>query len=391
MADRFSELPEHLLRHLLNFVTKEMDLDELIRFSLVCQYWNSFAKPLLPPKLLPLLIVPYDDDYISSVTETDFVCNKTLGFFSFHNLKHYKVEIPQIADRRICGSCKGGWLITVHENGEIQALHPFTKSIFHLPPVSTLPDSSRHMVEIITSSKMCAFTIYKAVMSSPCPTTSILMVIQGFGGRLAFCQPGKDRKWISVSGSGNFDDVIFYQGHFYAVRDEGHVFVVCGLESPSPFVKLVIVQPEKWVYRKKHLIECHGELLLVMKFPYRREPGGPVVVSFLIYKADFSRHKWEEIEYIDRDSALFVGSNGSFTCSTSIVPDCKGNCIYFTDDCLVHLVQINNDSSDYEDEDESFDWQDIGKYSLTDEVFQRQHISRSDIIMPAVWFTTYSY
>ncbi|PIA64851.1 hypothetical protein AQUCO_00100369v1 [Aquilegia coerulea] len=128
-----------------------------------------------------------------------------------------------------------------------------------------------------------------------------------------------------------------------------------------------------------------------MKFPYRREPGGPVVVSFLIYKADFSRHKWEEIEYIDRDSALFVGSNGSFTCSTSIVPDCKGNCIYFTDDCLVHLVQINNDSSDYEDEDESFDWQDIGKYSLTDEVFQRQHISRSDIIMPAVWFTTYSY
>ncbi|PIA64860.1 hypothetical protein AQUCO_00100374v1 [Aquilegia coerulea] len=114
MANRFAELPDQLLN---NIVKRFADLDDLLCFSLVCKRWESFAKQLLPPKLLPWLIVPYNG-YTSETT----VFNQTLGFFSFYNQRTYKVETPQIADRRICSSCKGGWLITLHQNGEIQEI-----------------------------------------------------------------------------------------------------------------------------------------------------------------------------------------------------------------------------------------------------------------------------
>ncbi|KAF5190210.1 F-box skip23-like protein [Thalictrum thalictroides] len=406
MATRFAQLPHHLYDYLLDYISKSFDLDDLIRFSLVCKKWESFAKPLLPPKLLPWLIMPYNG-YSCETT----VFNQTLGFFSFHNRKTYKVETPQIADRRICGSCKGGWLITLHKNGEIQVFHPFSKKLINLPPVTELPgvvgpvftkDNSvlyrvlaKGKMENILAGKMCEFYIYKAVMFSDCPSNGVVIVIYGFERKLACCRPGKDKNWIPLKGNNNcnFEDVILHQGNFYAVQDKGHVYVLGGIGSSSPFVKLVLSEPDRIMYYKKHLVDCKGELFLLRRIRYPMEPGDEeahLTMAFTIKKIDLTGRKWVDVQDLDKDSAVFIGTNDFFSLSASNVPGCKGNSIYFTDDCLDQFV-----SDGYLDclEDDIYGGHDIGIYYNADDDFDRFYPSEPKLLIkpPPVWFTTNSY
>ncbi|PIA64852.1 hypothetical protein AQUCO_00100370v1 [Aquilegia coerulea] len=403
--NRFTQLPGDLHDQLLENIAKSFDLDDLLCFSLVCKKWESIATPLLPPKLLPLLIVPYN-----GFTSETTVFNQTLGFYSFDNEKTYKIETPQVANRRICGSCKGGWLITLHKNGEIQVFHPFSKKLINLPPVTEFPGvigplftkgnsflynvASKGRRENVLAEKMCEFYIYKSVMFSEFPSKGVVIVIYGFSRRLAYCRPGKDKKWIPLKGddNSNFEDVILHQGKFYAVQDDGNVYVLGGIGSSSPSVELVLSEPYRYMYYKKHLVECKGDLFLVSRIRNPLEPGDEeahLTTGFDIKKIDLSGPSWVSVDNIDKDSAVFVGNNDFFSLSPLNVPGCKGNHIYFTDDCLDQFV-----SAGYLDcsEDDVYGGHDIGIYNNVDDVFVRFYPSVSKIIKPPpVWFTTNSY
>ncbi|KAF9589046.1 hypothetical protein IFM89_018308 [Coptis chinensis] len=54
-------------------------------------------------------------------------------------------------------------------------------------------------------------------------------------------------------------------------------------------------------------------------------------VGFKVYKFDFQKKIWSDAPGL-ADHALFVGTNTSFSISTSTYPKFKANCIYFTDD-----------------------------------------------------------
>ncbi|KAL5698203.1 hypothetical protein ACHQM5_029273 [Ranunculus cassubicifolius] len=403
--DRLSQLPSHLLDYLLDHITKSLDLDDLLRFSCVCKYFRSFSSSLLPPPHLPWLIVPYNGYFSRKGT----IFNQTLGFMSFKNPKKiYKVKLPEIANRRICGSCKGGWLITIHENGEIQLLHPFKKSVIELPPVTELPNvcttvadnklvyfvPNRTMgMNAIASSDMREFYVYKGVMSSTCPANGIVMVIHGVERKLAFCRPRSDKEWRVLRGDNrDFEDIVISKGDFYAVQDGGHVFVICGLDGSSPFVKLVIADPCKRIYLKKHLVESHGELFLLTRVRYPTEPGDEkahLTMAMMITKIDVSEPKWMDHKNIDKDCAMFVGCNESFTLLTSRVPACKGNSIYFTDDCLEPFMADRLENF----VEESYGGHDIGIYNNADGVLDRFYPSTSSLLVkpPPVWFSTSLY
>lgn len=410
MADLWSQLPNNLL----DMTTKLLNLDDLIRFSCVCQNWNSFSAPLLPPNNLPWLVVPS-----TASTTTN---NETMGLSSLHNLtKVHKLDTPQAAGRRIIGSCQGGWLITMHENGELQLFHPFSKGVVNLPPVTKLPSvfssvvterygivytisfkpmlilGGREKRKRINSSYMLSFYVYKAIMSSACPATAVILLIHGYSRKLAIFRPGMDDKWIALRGDteGQFNDITHSQGKFYAVRDDGSVFVICGLDISSPFIRMVISEPDSLDCYTKYLVEFKGELLLLIRI---RSVIWPAMTERFIIKkrdSDCSMTKWVQADdIIDKDTALFVGGiNNSFTLS---MPDCEGVCIYFTDDNLEKFMFYQDLPENLEPEIPSKeDWSgghDLGVYNLNTDAVDRFYPKSSMYIEPMpFWFTINSH
>lgn len=406
--DQWSQLPQHLV----DIITKQLNLDDLIRFSCVCRYFSWLSSFLLPPKCNPWLIVPVSH----SNTKTDSACDKTLGFFSLYNSKVYKVETQAIADRRICGSSPGGWLITVHENGEIQVLHPFSKVAINLPPITKLPDvvsskmkkkklmytvrmtsAGMDSEKLLPADSVRDSYIYKVIMSTSDPATATVMSIQGHPKKLAFYRPGKDSTWSLVKGDANvrLADVIFYRGKFYAAQNSGQVFVVGGLDSPSPVIESTITRPYPLASDRHYLVESSGELLLVMRtrfqpmddFDLLQEDIDPDqdpdsiyrTTSFIVSKLDVDRRKWVEIYDLGGDCALFLGFNQSFSLLSSEFPGCKANSIYFTDDYVENYIF------------QPFGGHDIGVYDLQRNTVKKCYPSDALLIKPPpVWFTTNS-
>ncbi|PIA39821.1 hypothetical protein AQUCO_02600349v1 [Aquilegia coerulea] len=412
-TQQWSQLPKDLL----DSITNLLNLDDLFRFSYVCKTWNLVSSSLLPPNLnTPFLITPHEEIKHSSTSKTvdDYpTWNKTLGFFSLYNGKNYNVDVIQMINRRICGSCNGGWLVTVHGNGEIQVLHPFSKIVIDLPPIAKLPNvissydkekkelsytvplklGQEEFMKEINSDWMRDSYVYKVIMSCSDVNKGIVMALQGFRRKLAFCRVGKDKKWTIVNGDDNarLADVTIYQGKFYTVRSSGQVFVVEGMENLCPTIKSFIRSPTHLASDKYYLVESLGKLLLVTRSRYEpevdcdllEEDSDPIsyeTTSFTVYRLDFNGPKWVEVSNLGKDRALFVGFNQSFSLKTSDFPGCKGNCIYFTDDYVDHCLE------------EPVGGHDIGVYNLASGIVQKCYPTDALVIKPSpIWFTTHSY
>jgi len=74
-----------------------------------------------------------------------------------------------------------------------------------------------------------------------------------------------------------------------------------------------------------------------------------------VYKVDFDRKKLIQMESLG-DHALFLGGNHSICLSSVDVPEVRGNCIYFCDDCF--------------DLPRSRDHEHLGVYNMEDGIFE---------------------
>ncbi|KAF5186833.1 hypothetical protein FRX31_023580, partial [Thalictrum thalictroides] len=202
-----------------------------------------------------------------------------------------------VINHRICGSCKGGWLVTVHEDREIQEKNK--NCLYYAIGVRT--------------SEGCTIVV-KVIMSCSHVKKAIVMVLQGFPKKLAFCRIGKDTKWNIVNGDDNarLVDVTFYQGKFYTVRNSGKLLLVARSRY-EPEVDYDLLEED-------YLIS------------YERK-------SFTVYKLNFNAPKWVKVSYLGKYCPLFVGFNQSFSFKTSDFPGCKGNCVYFSDDYVDHCYE----------------------------------------------------
>ncbi|XP_042507139.1 F-box protein At2g26160-like [Macadamia integrifolia] len=375
MAD-WSGLPELLLES----IARRLSIADLIRFSCVCTSWRSITL-FLKGKLLPWLIIPCVTSNNPRKKRIGSVCDKNLGIISLSDptRRVYELDLPEAADRRICGS-SAGWLVTVHANSEIRLLQPFTRAQIQLPPLTAFP--SHLPVPLQQGERFKAFLrdeyIHKAIVGF-CSSESeaMVMAIRREDDQLAFCRPGKDLRWsiFEHRHHGRSHDVIFYKEQFYTVKESGRIFKVSGLEDASPHMTLVTGRPMMnpsspnkpylvdslgellIVYPNRlYLVESSGELLIIYRF---LDSGFPVgeddedddedavvdsddnwreparlpyrTINFEVFKLDFAGGKWVEVENLG-DRAVFVGYNDSFSVSASEFPGCKGNCIYFTDD-----------------------------------------------------------
>ena len=167
-------------------------------------------------------------------------------------------------------------------------------------------------------------------------------------GKLAMFRRG-DKKWTIIDDMQSpYDDVIYFDGKFFAVDNTGRTVVVDVADGSSPVVKFGA--NSVFGGDKKSLVESEGELLLVdTYFSMYLDDDDHVrwmierMIQFKVFKLDQSEHKWIEVESLG-DRLLFLGDDSSFSARASDFHGCKGNSICFTNISFF---------SDAEDEDAS--------------------------------------
>lgn len=160
----------------------------------------------------------------------------------------------------------------------------------------------------------------------------VAMAIICSTGDLAYCKNG-DECWNIVENSRSFsEDVIYFNGLFYAVNKAGQI-VVCDVNGNSPKVSF-IETPRQIGGDMQYLVSSGDGLLLVTRyldldvefdiFIYK-------TARFEVFKLDLNGPRWERVTSLG-DMMLFIGDNSSLALSASGLSGCMGDCIYYTDD-----------------------------------------------------------
>ena len=388
----WSELAADLVRTIEEKLSFYQDK---VRCRCICSSWRS-ALPKMPHQkrdLLPWLLVPLKS---KSGTGTSF------GFFDLLEKKVHGLELsdPQGKGMLFRGSSHG-WVVNIENNTSICLINPLTGAQVQLPPRSKFPDvrnyrndkpgneygireEDRDLFYTISEAHVRTYFTEKVVLSSsPQSEDFVAVAIYGEYGRLAYCKLG-DRKWTFLDGVHCYYDMLFHRGQLYAMTADGTI-MVCDIHNPFPkMIKLVSPPPGPSLTWKINLVESSVGLLIVQR---RVKSLGEIDAStetfmyktlwFKIYKLDTSSREWYQVKDIGEDM-LFLGWNSSLSISCHNFPGYAGNCIYFTDDCLLyHREGIIG----------GFD---IGVFSLTDGSIKHLpgYTGDSELLIwpPPVWF-----
>ncbi|KAF5932283.1 hypothetical protein HYC85_028454 [Camellia sinensis] len=208
--------------------------------------------------------------------------------------------------------------------------------------------------------------VFKAVLSaSPSLTPNyVLMVIHGAAKHLGFWRPGGENSWTVIETRDFlYEDVIYYKGQFYALSNQGSIFV-WDVGGPNPTVARRVggIKSELLWYMQPYLVESGAELLVVAR--YVIHPGDDTdptyeTTSFKVYEVDLSKEaRWQEINNLG-GRALFLGHSASISVDASrFFPAIKPNGIYYTDDYMdMYTYQVDNNPGGGKD---------MGVYNLED-------------------------
>lgn len=364
MSD-WSQLPLDLIHQITDLFT----LPDLIRFGCVCSPWRAASTPSRHKGRLPFLILPSE----TNSQETGNSWNDSPKFYSLLDNKLYKINLPQIKHRRICGS-SNGWLIIIHKNADIHLFHPFSNEIIDLPSLNDIPGvygihfSQLYGLQYIVSdwpetnrgnaTFQNAVTVRDSFIVKLIVAPSLLVIgLLGKFKRLLYRQPEMEEwKIVGDDRYTTYHDVACYKGHIYAIDSIENVYVIQELDTSMLSATRIVSQHGLGTYYDRfvhlYLVECSGELLKVVRSVVT-SVDGEKTVEFSVFKLCFEKLEWLEVKDLG-DYALFLGSNQSSSVCTSDFPGCKKNCIYFTDD-WTEMVPGNCDNAVYNLEDKTFE------------------------------------
>ncbi|XP_022140734.1 F-box protein SKIP23 [Momordica charantia] len=333
----WSLLPKDLLYLIAQCFETPFDT---MRFRSVCSSWRSLVPPkrLRLPGQFPLL-------------PNHGISNTTWGFFL---TKRSVFRIGSPMPPSVAHS--DAWLIKVEEDvsGTVKLSNPLSKCCF-----KPLPENFPKVLDLLnfSVSELCqeyvlhylnfwplsnrpgdADDLYKEKVAYKYEGNGFVLITIHVSGKLAMFKSG-DGRWTTISQNAlPYDDVMLFEGEFYAVDNSGATFLVESQDNVTLMVEPVFGGD------KKILMESNGELLLVdMYLTIDSEgnfglggelPDGILrekTVGFKVFKlgGDGSK-KWVEVDDLG-DTMLFLAENCSFSASASSLSGCKGNCIFFTD------------------------------------------------------------
>lgn len=236
---------------------------------------------------------------------------------------------------------------------------------------------------------------------------TFVAVVYNDQSRLAFCRIG-DSKWIDLQTANKFSffymDVIWCQDHLYALSHKASVEIWDFSSSASSVpVKKMEIEPtffeteaelkelSRDLYtNQSYIVEAMGEILLVVRYIgqfVRKEDRVPVpkkdrslygctymTLKFRVFKLDFARTVWEEIESLG-DRALFLGGNHSLSLSTAGhgSPSCRQNSIYFAD---ANWSEMDSSRWGWAD------GHDMGVFNMEDKSIKQVYKTKCSVIQP---------
>lgn len=327
-------------------ISKRLALDvvEYARFGCVSKTWKSSAlyhrKSLTPCS--PLLILAKRENDNQEDGEG------VRSVYSVSTDKAFNLKLPQAQGRR-CWGTSYSWLLTMGLDLNINLVNPLSHAQIPLPPQHTFEHQFKMARE---PEELCCYFINKfALASNPSSwdtTSDSNQVVVSYGEycSLAIAAPG-DQVWTSFEEELgiNADDIIFFRDRFYFVS-YGGMLRICDTSTTPPKAFPFASPPDALAdfAGKFYLVEVSGELHLVAKRwkcvyqdedededEYELRPFHHETEYFIVFKLDNQTREWTEVEDLG-DHALFLGTNTSFSISTSNYPEFKASCIYFTDD-----------------------------------------------------------
>ncbi|CAN4123048.1 unnamed protein product [Withania somnifera] len=374
----WSELPPELLFTIIN---KLINLCDYLHFRAVCSTWR-FSTPATPKNLpcqLPWLMLPKNG-------------SNRRAFFNFVDNKLHFLNLHEVSNRRRrCGSSHG-WLSIVDESPLIFMINPLTKETINLPPVNKFPNvmnfdfysvgreytlrSPDGKVYFRNLKEMRDLFIRKVVISnSPSrdPNFVVIVILN------------ETDSWKFIDDARFYaEDVIYFEGLFYAVHKSGEI-AVCDVTGDLPSVSF-IETPRQIGGDMQYLVKTNDEFLLVTRFleldidaAYHQLDVVYKTVEFYVFRLVLEGPRWEKINSLG-EKVLFLGENSSLALLASDFPGCEGNRIYFTDDyCEANYDGVNGNH-------------DLGYYNLEDGSIEALSCyPRNSHSMlrwpPPIWFT----
>ncbi|KAF7829516.1 F-box protein SKIP23-like [Senna tora] len=344
MSVGWNELPPEIIQ---TICAKLINYADYIRFRCVCKIWRSSVPQTphnLPPQL-PWLMLPLSH---SSTHQS------RRAFFNLSNHKTLFLHLPHASHPRRCCGSSHGWLVLLDDTPEILLLNPLAGANLHLPPLHTFPNvvsfsfSNIGREYVLRNSHGHLYTrnlrqmrnsfLRKVVLSSTPSQTNQFMALAILGHtNLAFCKHGDD-SWTFIDKAHNcWEDVVFHNGKFYAVKKGGTLAVLDIQDRFSPRLE-IIEMTGQFQGDMQYLVFSRNELLFVARYLElefnETENGSNLVyktVGFNVSKMNWSASQWQKLDSLG-DQMLFLGDNSSLSLCASDFPRCFGDCIYYTDD-----------------------------------------------------------
>ncbi|CAA3011108.1 Hypothetical predicted protein [Olea europaea subsp. europaea] len=273
MAD-WTDLPMDILVVIAQCLTV---IEDFTSFIVVCKSWQSVTsilkkKPSLPTRYPGIMLaekIDTEDQENRDDQDASIRC-----FLNLLTSKKYLLQLPEVRGRK-CTGAHYGWLWTIGIDLQINLLHPFSRQQICLPPMLTFPDQYEYNEKFKPQEVWDGF-VSKIVMSSnPLKEKSLhdynedstMVAIYGEFAILAFTKLG-DIVWTNISvQSCAYQDIIFYNGKFYAIGIHG-VVVVCDFDDANgPKATVIAPAPiETNDTYQKYLVKSSGHLILVARF-----------------------------------------------------------------------------------------------------------------------------
>ncbi|KAE8709256.1 hypothetical protein F3Y22_tig00110332pilonHSYRG01196 [Hibiscus syriacus] len=318
MAD-WTQLPGELLYLISKRLHNSFDVN---RFRSICSTWRSTVTSPKRHRLAPSFPVLPDEGGMAN-TSYGFSLSKRIVF---------------CCDRPNPIPKQTGRPPGIVELGEEYVLH-------YLNRLSYLGDAGNLYMEKVVISCL-----------ENNPYNGYVLLTIHVSGKLAMFK-SSDKKWTIIQDmSSPYDDVILYEGNFYAVDNNGRTVLV-GLGFETSEAAMPVFGGDK-----KFLVESKGELLLVDKYLSIEAPEGSCswagldfvdeyfeniafymnerTVRFNVFKLDEVGKQWVDVKNLD-DRVLFLGDDCSFSASVEDLNVCRGNCIIFADN-FFYLLEMTN-------------------------------------------------
>jgi Protein of unknown function (DUF295)/F-box domain len=426
----WSKLPFDILEE----IAEKLRHNDLTHFGAVCKSWRSvyLENILRLPKDLPLDLChprPFGTPILLLSCRMN---SDSREYVSLHDgTANRQIFLPEAANKWICGS-DWGWLILVDIRGvEVCLYNPLTRSKIQLPSLDTFPELIGDYGFVDQTPRDCFRLINRAIISSnptSNPNDCVVMAIVGFVHHLYFCKLG-DNKWTKAVGSPcAIQHVVYYEDKFYAITQYGLMVSYDG-KNPNSESHVVAFGPIELPSDRciRYLVVSEGNLLQLLRYysypdedldihidnndNYEDEDededddeyysSKTETVKFDLFKLvkgntqqhvlhvsdDFKgskecTHKWTVVDNLNEHS-LFLGYNSPMSIPARLLPNCKGDRIYFTDDhYMAHVCDLLVGPKV-----PIWVCHDIGIFDIDDKSVISYHPNDPNDLMPSVWIT----